>query len=150
MKTTKIITLNKDKLILNDNQEQKFPILTIVIIVLLVQAFDIISDEINLPNIIWLSVIGTTLLVATFTIYKKSFKNEFLITDIYSIRIRKDIYNNYIVRIINKKRKRRYINLIEEHLEIKELFNFCKQNNIHIYTKKGLIDYLQPKSQQVY
>jgi len=147
---TKKITLKENKLVLNDNQEQKFPILTIVIIVLIVQAFDIILDEIKMPNIIWLSIIGITLFIATFTLYKKSFKNEFLFTDIYSIRIKKDIYNNYIIRIINKKGKKRHINLMEEHLEIKELINFCKQNNVHIYTKKGLIDYLQPENQQIY
>ncbi|MBN1111855.1 MAG: hypothetical protein JXA53_02945, partial [Bacteroidales bacterium] len=74
---TKKITFKENKLVLNDNQEQKFPILTIVIIVLIVQAFDIILDEIKMPNIIWLSIIGITLFIATFTLYKKSFKNEF-------------------------------------------------------------------------
>lgn len=136
MEIQNIISIIDKKFIIKDNNSQHYYLLLILCfnIYALITEF---SQKIDRANIIWLCVTVVSLVVTIMYYVKRNFRNEILTDNISKVKLRINIQNDFIVRIINKKGKIRCVDLNENYTDVQQLIQYCEENNIPVFYDKN-------------
>ncbi len=135
-----IITIQTKQLKINDNPKAQYWLIITLFIISLLSGIGLLNREMNTINIVFLGLIAISCFVSVLYLLRRDFSDEILIENISHINLKLNIKNNFIVRIITKKGKMRYVNLMDNQQEIHRLIENCEKYKITLLYKKEMLD----------